>query len=125
MLTTSFARRPQLRLRQIALLAGAGALVATTALVGHAVIDFQDFAADHMVEISTSYKSIPDLATLSRQSDLVIVGQVVNNGTTHFAAPLSGSPSANPAPQATQSPPGPRSGIYDSLPREPKRASRN
>jgi len=102
MLNASFsqAQRPHLRARQIAMLVGAGALVISTALAGRAVMDFHDYASDHLVEFSTSYKSIPDLNTLSRQADLVIVGNVVNNGATHFFTPAGGAPGANPAPQA-------------------------
>jgi hypothetical protein len=99
MLTTSLALRPQLHARQILGLFVAGALVTGLALAAHAIIDFQDFASDHLVEFSTSYKSIPDLATLRHQSDLVIVGRVVGDGTTRFATPAGGTPANNSAPQ--------------------------
>jgi hypothetical protein len=100
MLSTSFAPRPQLRARQIAILLGAGALAISATLTGRAIMDFQSYASDHVVEFSTSYKSIPDMATLTRQADLVIVGNVVNNGATHFATPSSAAPASNPAPAA-------------------------
>ena len=98
MQTTTLALRPQPRPRQIALLLGAGAIVAVTALVGHAVIDFHNYASDHLVEISAAYKPIPDLATMSRQSDLVVVGKIADAGTLHFANQAGGAPSNNPAP---------------------------
>ncbi len=97
-LANSLSLRPQLHVRQIVALFVAGALVTGLALAVHAMIDFQDFASDHLVEFSTSYKSIPDLATLRHQSDLVIVGRVVGDGATRFATP-GGTPQSNPAPQ--------------------------
>lgn len=100
MQTTALALRPQPRPRQIALLLGAGALVAVTALVGRALIDFRDYASDHLVEFSAAYKPISDLATLSRESDLVIVGKIADAGTLHFANQAGGAPSNNPAPRA-------------------------
>lgn len=99
--TTVAVRRPN-RLRQIALAAAAAGLAASAILAGRAIVDFRDYASDHLVEFSASYKGIPDLASLTHDSDLVIVGRVADNGTLHYATPTNDTPRNNPAPAAPQ-----------------------
>jgi hypothetical protein len=94
MLTSSFIFRP----RRLALMVGAGALAVTAAFAGHQYLEIQDLASDRLVEFSASFKSIPDLASLNRQSDLVVIGHVVGDGTTHMVIQPGGTPKAAPPP---------------------------
>ena len=96
----TLALRPQPHRRQLAVLLGAGVLLASATLVGHAIVDFHDYASDHLVEFSSSYKTIPDVASLTHEADLVIVGKVANDGSTRFFNPPDSAPKSNPAPQA-------------------------
>jgi hypothetical protein len=43
-------------------------------------------ARNQVVEVGATYTLVPSLAALTKQSDLVIVGRVVGNGSTHLIA---------------------------------------
>jgi hypothetical protein len=51
-----------------------------------------------------SVRAIPDLASLVRQSDLVIVGRVTDGGTTRLQAQPVATPAANPPPATPDGP---------------------
>jgi hypothetical protein len=77
---------------------GAGALAVTAAFAGHQYLEIQDLASDRLVEFSASFKSVPDLASLNRQADLVVIGHVVGDGATHMVIQPGGTPKAAPPP---------------------------
>jgi hypothetical protein len=75
-------RRPQ----RLALLAGLAAMLALTSATGARLYQLEQAAHNRTVEIATSYKTFDSLATLTRQSDLVLVGRVVAQSPTRLVA---------------------------------------
>jgi hypothetical protein len=78
------------------LLAGAGAiaLAGTVYLGAHSYADFQDYAANHEVEIHVARTPIQNLEELNSKSDAVVVGRIVGTGGTHFILPEAREPHA-------------------------------
>jgi hypothetical protein len=86
----------------VAVLAGVVAVLglAVVGAVGRAVFDLQRQAGDILTGPSGSMLAIPDLASLARQADLVVVGRVSAAGVTRMLV----QPAQTPIP--FQPPPG-------------------
>jgi hypothetical protein len=78
------------------LLAGAGvlALASTVYFGAHSYADFQEYAANHDVEIHVARIPIKNLEELNSKSDAVVLGRVVGTGGTHFILPEAHQPQA-------------------------------
>lgn len=112
--TPSFISRPRLSLRSAAITLGIGALAVTSGLAVKSYEDFQAYAAPHTVEFSMCYKALPDLKTLNQNSELVVVGRVIQ-GSTKLVPFQAETPHANGAPAAPSLP----SAKADALAKEP------
>jgi hypothetical protein len=91
--------------RRVAKVAG---LMTLALVVGSAVrmyLDVQDYAQDRVVEIGASYKPYQDVAALTRDADLVVLGRVVGEGKTHLVAQPSERPRAFQPPAVSAADP--------------------
>jgi len=93
------------------------------ALFGRAYLDLQRQAGDLVLGPSGSAFAIPDLASLTRQADLVVVGRVAGGGVTRLLVqaaqtpiPLQPPPGAPPPPTRVIPPTASRGGGTLSLP---------
>jgi len=88
--------------RRLALMAGAGVFALASVLVVGRLLEIQQRAQNHVVEVGASYMAIPNLEALTKRSDLVVVGRVVGQGKTHLVA------QPTPQPQPFQPAPAPQ-----------------
>jgi hypothetical protein len=79
----------------------AAILAAAVVYVGASALALQQNAANHVVEISTEYQLIPSLDALAKQSDVVVVGHVLEQVATHIVTP----PEVKPQPFKPAPPP--------------------
>jgi hypothetical protein len=93
-LSLAIRRRP----RRVVL---AAVLAAATVYVGGSALALERDAANHIVEIHADFPLIPSLDALVRQSDVVVVAHVLEQGATHLVA----QPTAQPQPFKPNPPP--------------------
>lgn len=74
----------RLGFRRAALIVAAGALAVTASLTVKSYSDLQARAADRLVIIGTSYRTLPDLPSLTGESQIVVVGKVISQGQTRL-----------------------------------------
>ncbi|MBV9170695.1 MAG: hypothetical protein JOZ81_11480 [Chloroflexi bacterium] len=82
---------------------GAAVLLVAVAL-GRAYLELQQPMNGPALGSDGSVRAIPDLASLVRQSDLVVVGRVTDDGTTHLQAQPVATPVVHPPPASPDGP---------------------
>jgi hypothetical protein len=90
------------RWRLLALVSAADVVIALTVVVARAYFELEQPINNQAIDMGESMRAIPDLASLTRQSDLVVVGRVTSDGVTVLLQQPVATPANNPPPQTTQ-----------------------
>lgn len=93
--TRDYARRTRRqRMWRITLFAVFSVLVLAGTVLFNQYNEIVQNASNRVVEVGATYRLVPNLDTLTRQSDLVVVGRVVDKGSTHLIAQPTGQSQA-------------------------------
>ena len=88
-------------MRSLAMVCVAGVVLTFAVIMGRAYFELEQSINSQAVDMGESMRAIPDLASLTRQSDLVVVGRVTADGITQLLTQPVATPAANPPPQAS------------------------
>jgi hypothetical protein len=92
--------------RRIALIVGLMALALVAGVAGRFYLDLQDFAQDRVVEVGATYLPYDNVAAMTRDTDLVVLGRVIGEGKTHLVRQSLDRPRPFQAPAAETLPAG-------------------
>ena len=90
--------------RRFAQIFGLMALALIAGVAGRFYLDVQDFAQDRVVEVGATYMPYNNVAEMTRDSDLVVLGRVVGEGKTHLVPQQAERPRPFQAPAAIDLP---------------------
>jgi hypothetical protein len=92
--------------RRIAQIVGLMTLALIAGIAGRFYLDLQDFAQDRVVEVGASYMPYDNVAAMTRDADLVVLGRVIGEGQTHLVPQSLDRPRPFQAPAAETLPAG-------------------
>jgi hypothetical protein len=104
MFATNTPFRMRRHARRGAQIVGLMTLALLAGVAGRFYLDMQDFAQDRVVEVGASYLPYNSVADLTRDSDLVVLGHVMGEGTTHLVAQQAERPRPFQAPATSDLP---------------------
>ncbi len=99
-MTSHMLRFSRISIGRLVLVVGTGALLAAAVVIGRDYRALHQRAGEREVEVGAVYRAIPDLAAVTRESDVVAVGRVVAQGATRVLR----QPDQSPAPVASPTP---------------------
>src|SRR5262249_59174909 len=92
--------------RRIAQIVGLMTLALIAGIAGRFYLDLQDFAQDRVVEVGASYMPYDNVAAMTRDAELVVLGRVIGEGKTHLVPQSLDRPRPFQAPAAETLPSG-------------------